>query len=137
MKNKHFVLIVDDDADDREIIRDAFMNFSKDQYEYIFLENGDRLIEYLDNCNAENGLPSLILLDLNMPGKDGREALKEIKSTEKFHQVPTVIFTTSSSERDRQISYGLGANCFVTKPDTFNKLVELTSSMAKLWLPEY
>lgn len=134
MKNKHQVLIVDDDADDREIIRDAFMN-ADGQYEYVFIENGDKLIEYLYNC-ADDEFPALILLDLNMPGKDGREALREIKGNQMYRPIPIVIFTTSSSERDRQISYGLGANCFVTKPDTFNKLVELTSSMARLWLPE-
>src|SRR5215211_5423919 len=134
MKNKHQVLIVDDDADDREIIRDAFMN-NNGHYEYVFIENGDKLIEFLDSC-ADDEFPALILLDLNMPGKDGREALKEIKGNQLYLPIPIVIFTTSSSERDRQISYGLGANCFVTKPDTFNKLVELTSSMARLWLPE-
>ncbi|MEI6947024.1 response regulator [Paraflavisolibacter sp. H34] len=134
MKHKHNILIVDDDADDREIIRDAFLSNSNGQNEYIFIENGDKLIEYLDNCQ-EKEYPALILLDLNMPGKDGREALREIKSSEQFHHIPTVIFTTSSSDRDREMSYGLGANCFVTKPDTFNKLVDLTSSIAKLWLP--
>lgn len=134
MKKKHSILIVDDDADDREIIRDAFVS-NDGHNDYIFIENGDRLIDYLQECNEVN-LPSLILLDLNMPGKDGREALKEIKSSEQFHHIPTVVFTTSSSYRDRQTSYSLGANCFITKPDTFNKLVELMSSIGRLWLPE-
>jgi len=80
--------------------------------------------------------PALIMLDLNMPGKDGREALKEIKGSERFRHIPTVVFTTSSSQKDMQVSYDLGANCFITKPDTFNKLVEITNSIAQLWLPE-
>ncbi len=132
MSKINSVLIVDDDADDREIIRDAFQANYKDS-DYVFIENGEKLMEYLDNCGE---LPSLIMLDLNMPGKDGREALRDIKSHSDFRQIPIVVFTTSSSHKDRQTSYDLGANCFITKPDTFNKLVDLTQSIGKLWLFE-
>lgn len=132
MKQKHRILIVDDDADDREIIRDAFSN-TLDEQDYIFIENGDKLLDYLEK-NIENGIPSLIMLDLNMPGKDGRETLREIKSDKRFHHIPTIVFTTSSSMRDKQMVYDLGANCFITKPDTFNKLIEMTTSITKLWL---
>ena len=132
MNSSRQILIVDDDADDREIIKDAFLSTTED-HEYIFLENGEKLVEYLELNLAEN-LPSLILLDLNMPGKDGREILKEIKSDNRYNHIPVVVFTTSSSERDRLIAYNLGANCFITKPDTFNKLVDLTGSIARLWL---
>lgn len=132
MKVKHRVVIVDDDADDREIIKDAFMN-SADEHDYVFIENGDKLLEYLQQ-NVVHELPSLILLDLNMPGKDGRETLKEIKTDDRYQKIPTVVLTTSSSHRDKTIAYELGANCFVTKPDTFNKLVDLTGSIARLWL---
>src|SRR5215207_9994644 len=125
MKINHRIVIVDDDADDREIIKDAFGS-SADGSEFIFLENGDKLMEYLE-VNLVHHLPSLILLDLNMPGKDGRETLKDIKTDKRYHQIPTVVFTTSSSHRDRIMAYDLGANCFVTKPDTFNKLVDLAS----------
>ena len=122
---------MDDDADDREIIRDAFEN-TADHSDYVFIENGDRLIEFLESKDAE--LPSLIMLDLNMPGKDGRETLKEIKAHKRFQQIPTIVFTTSSSVRDREIVYSLGANCFITKPDTFQKLTEITTAIGKLWL---
>jgi CheY-like chemotaxis protein len=132
MNQKYSILIVDDDADDREILRDAFHAHSKEQ-DFVFIESGDALLQYLIENEAEP--PSLILLDLNMPGKDGREALKEIKSNRSFQHIPTVVFTTSSSQRDMHTSYSLGANCFVTKPDTFNKLVELTTSITRLWLP--
>lgn len=128
----HHILIVDDDLDDREIVRDAFVKTLADQ-QYVFLENGDRLLEYLET-NIVDSLPSLILLDLNMPGKDGRETLKEIKGNKRFQQIPTIVFTTSASQRDRTMAYDLGANCFITKPDTFNKLVDLTECIAKLWL---
>ena len=129
---KHLILIADDDADDRAIIRDAFANLKAD-YEYIFFENGDMLMAYLHNC-GESQFPSLIMLDLNMPGKDGRESLKEIKSSKRLHTIPVIVFTTSSSQRDKAMSYNLGANCFVTKPDTFNNLVDLAGCISKLWL---
>lgn len=132
MKQKHRILIVDDDADDREIIRDAFFS-TLDEQDYIFIENGDRLLEYLET-NLEEAIPSLIMLDLNMPGKDGREILREIKSDKRFHHIPIIVFTTSSSMHDKQMVYDLGANCFITKPDTFNKLIEMTASISKLWL---
>lgn len=132
MKLKHRILIVDDDADDREIIRDAFMS-SLEEQEYIFIENGDKLLEYLEQVTDGEG-PSLIMLDLNMPGKDGRETLKELKTDNRYHHIPTIVFTTSSSMRDKQMVYNLGANCFITKPDTFNKLIEMTTSISKLWL---
>ena len=125
-------MIVDDDADDREIIRDAFISTIEEQ-DYVFIENGDRLLEYLEQ-NADASVPSLIMLDLNMPGKDGRETLKEIKTNNKYQHIPTIVFTTSSSHRDKQTVYDMGANCFITKPDTFNKLIELTTCISKLWL---
>jgi CheY-like chemotaxis protein len=131
MKPKFTVLIVDDDADDREIVRDAFASLQSD-YEYVFLENGDKLLEYLNTVDGH--LSTLILLDLNMPGKDGRESLKEIKTDKRFCHIPTIVFTTSSSSRDKQMAYELGANCFLTKPDTFNKLSEMASYISKLWL---
>jgi len=132
MKRKHIILVVDDDADDREIIKDAFMAALED-LEFIFLENGDKLLDHLDR-NIEKDEPSLVLLDLNMPGKDGRESLKEMKCNKRFHHLPVVVFTTSSSQRDRLMAYDLGANCFITKPDTFNKLVEMAGCIGKLWL---
>ena len=135
MSKKHVILIVDDDLDDREIIRDAFMSNDKDHHEYVFIENGDLLLQYLEDGDDSES-PALIMLDLNMPGKDGREALKDIKGSERFRHIPMVVFTTSSSQKDMQVSYNLGANCFITKPDTFNKLVEITNSIAQLWLPD-
>lgn len=134
MINKISIAIVDDDADDREIIKDAFAASGKSA-ECILLENGDALIDFLTSSPA-SGLPSLIMLDLNMPGKDGREALKDIKSNNLLQTIPIIVFTTSSSSKDEQVVYELGANCFITKPDTFNKLVDLTQSIIKLWLPE-
>lgn len=135
MSKKQIILIVDDDSDDREILRDAFMAKHKEHREYVFIETGDHLLEYLANGEKEE-LPSLIMLDLNMPGKDGREALKEIKGSERFRSIPTIIFTTSGSQKDRDVSYNLGANCFITKPDTFNKLVDMVNCINQIWLQD-
>jgi CheY-like chemotaxis protein len=131
MSLKYSIYIVDDDADDRDSIRDAFLH-NNHQPEFVFLKNGDELINQLSKPDAF--LPSLILLDLNMPGKDGRTALKEIKSNPTMHHIPVIILTTSSLHKDKQTAYNLGANCFVTKPDTFNRFIALTDSIAKLWL---
>jgi CheY-like chemotaxis protein len=135
MSKNNTILIVDDDTDDREIIRDAFKSNTNDHCEYIFIETGDGLMKYLADA-ADVDLPSLILLDLNMPGKDGREALKDIKESDRYRSIPTIIFTTSGSQKDKEMSYTLGANCFITKPDTFNKLAELTNSISLIWLQE-
>lgn len=128
----HSVLIVDDDADDRESVRDAFLE-NKHHQNYIFIEDGSQLLDFL-NKNEKGMRPSLIMLDLNMPGKDGRDTLKEIKSNKNFHHIPVVVFTTSASMTDMEISYSLGANCFITKPNTYSKLIDITNSIAKLWL---
>lgn len=128
---KASILIVDDDPDDRESIRDAFLENEYD-HDYVFLKDADELMGYLQE-NA-NSVPSVILLDLNMPGMDGRQALKLIKNNQNLRHIPIVVLTTSSANVDRQTSYALGANCFITKPDNFNKLVDITASIAKLWV---
>jgi CheY-like chemotaxis protein len=73
------------------------------------------------------------MIDLNMPGMYCRDVLKELKSNESLSPIPIVVLTTSSSTTDRETSYRLGANCFLTKPDSYQKLLELTDSIAKLW----
>lgn len=132
MNKKQIILIVDDDLDDREIIRDAFLKTHKEPQEYVLIETGDRLMEYLEVAGQE--LPAIIMLDLNMPGKDGREALKDIKSNDRFCHIPIIVFTTSGSNKDREASYKLGANCFISKPDTFHKMVEVTNSISLILL---
>ncbi|RYZ56140.1 MAG: response regulator [Sphingobacteriales bacterium] len=131
---KHSVFIVDDDADDRESIRDAFLENNHDQ-DFIFMRTGDQLIDHLQTAPRKPN-PVVILLDLNMPGKDGKEVLKEIKASEALKPIPVIIMTTSSSDRDRLLSYELGANCFVTKPDSYKELMLVTDSIARLWFSE-
>lgn len=131
MTSKNPIVIVDDDSDDRGLIRDAFFENSPDR-KFVLLESGDSLLEFLQSL-ADSELPALILLDLNMPGKDGREALKELKKDSKMHHIPVVVFSTSSLDKDRIISYELGANCFITKPSSYKEMVYLTDAIIKLW----
>jgi CheY-like chemotaxis protein len=96
------------------------------------MKNGDQLIDYLHETPSKAN-PVVILLDLNMPGKDGKDVLREIKENEALRTIPVIVMTTSSSERDRQLSYQFGANCFVTKPDSYKEMMEVTDSIARLW----
>src|SRR5947208_1494464 len=108
---KNIIYIVDDDPDDRQLILDAFLENDAD-IDYIFIENGMQLIQTLRATAAED-LPSLILLDLNMPGMLGLHALKEIRADKHFAHIPTIILTTSSFLQDETSSYKLGASCFL------------------------
>ena len=126
------VFIVDDDEDDRVTMRDAFIE-NQHKHNYVFMQSGDQLIGHFADDNFKKH-PSLILLDLNMPGRDGRDVLKEIKKNDDLRPIPVIVVTTSSSAKDREMSYKLGANCFVTKPDSYQALVALTDAIAKLWL---
>ncbi len=132
--NSHLIFIVDDDPDDRQIILDAFLERSP-QIDYVFIENAETLLETLYSEDSE--YPALILLDLNMPGMLGMQALKEIRGNKQFSQIPVIVLTTSTLNQDRRTSYELGASCFLRKPDSFGELVELTDSIVKLWLHEY
>lgn len=132
MSSKHPIVIVDDDADDRGLIKDAFRENNADR-EFALLESADMLLDFLKGA-ADTELPSLVLLDLNMPGKDGREALRDIKKDPKFKHIPVIVFSTSSLDKDRIISYELGANCFLTKPSSYQEMVYLTDAIVKLWV---
>ena len=129
----NLIFIVDDDPDDRQIILDAFLE-NKAQIDYVFIENAETLLENLYSDDSD--YPGLILLDLNMPGMLGLQALKEIRGNKKFSQIPIIVLTTSTLEQDRRISYELGASCFLKKPDSFNELIDITNSIIKLWLRE-
>ncbi|RFM35763.1 response regulator [Chitinophaga silvisoli] len=131
------ILIADDDADDRELIKAAFDENSTQQ-EIHFVENGEELLLYLKRSGQYadetlHPLPHIILLDLNMPKKDGREALKEIKADTLFKSIPVIILTTSMEEKDITTSYELGVNSYIIKPVTYSGLVEFTSVLSKYW----
>lgn len=131
------ILLADDDADDRLLAEDALKE-SRLLNPFMTVEDGEELLEYLRAQGkyahlADQPLPGLILLDLNMPRKDGREALKEIKSDEKLRHIPIVVLTTSKAEEDIFRSYNLGVNSFITKPVTFESLVDLMTGLRKYW----
>ena len=132
------IVIADDDADDRMLIADA-LEEARLNNPIEFVEDGVELMDYLkhtgkyENLEDEN-LPGLILLDLNMPRKDGRTALKEIREDPKLRRIPIVVLTTSKSEEDILRTYDLGVNSFITKPVTFEKLVELAQLIGKYWI---
>lgn len=130
------IIMADDDEDDLMLTRDAFLE-NRLGNELKFVRNGEELMDYLyhrGEFTAENApLPDLILLDLNMPKKDGREALREIKSDAKLKQIPVVILTTSKAEEDIVRSYELGVNSFITKPVTFNDMIRITKALGDYW----
>ena len=104
-----------------------------------FVEDGEELMDYLLHRKryaeaADKPLPGLILLDLNMPRKDGREALQEIKADPDLRRIPIVVLTTSRAEEDIFRSYETGVNSYITKPVTFEGLIEVTKTLGKYWL---
>ena len=131
------ILMADDDADDRMLTRDALAE-SRVLNELRFVEDGEELMDYLKRrgkfADADVPRPGLILLDLNMPKKDGREALKEIKSDPDLRRIPIVVMTTSKAEEDIFRSYDFGASSFITKPVTFDRLVELMKALGDYWV---
>ena len=136
--NPIVILMADDDADDRMLARDA-LEESRVLNDLRFVEDGEELMEYLTRKGKyadieDSPRPGLILLDLNMPKKDGREALKEIKSDPNLRRIPVVIMTTSKAEEDVFRSYDFGASSFITKPVTFDRLVELMRTLGEYWV---
>ncbi len=132
------ILMADDDPDDRLMTRDAFQECRLGN-PLRFAEDGEELMDYLHRRGryadpSQSPMPGLILLDLNMPRKDGREALREIKADPALRQIPVVVLTTSSAEEDVARSYADGANSFITKPVTFDALLDVVQSLGKYWL---
>jgi CheY-like chemotaxis protein len=133
------ILIADDDEDDRVLTRQALED-AHIANELRFVEDGEMLLDYLYQRGAyagEMGLaprPGLILLDLNMPKMDGREALQVIKGDPTLHDIPVVVLSTSSLSEDVARSYQLGVNSFITKPVTFTGLVEAMNVLGRYWL---
>ncbi len=138
LKPKIFtVLMANDAAEECFLVQEASREVSK-AIQLIFVKDGEELLDYLycrdryaDPSSAPR--PHLILLDLNMPRKDGREALVEIKSDPNLRPIPIVVFTTSKQQRDILYCYGAGANSFVPRPATFEGLVELMKTLYHYW----
>lgn len=136
MKKLPIILMADDDPDDRMLAKEALAE-NKLANDLYFVEDGEELLDYLNQKGKYNSgnapRPGLILLDLNMPKMDGREALKELKSHDSLRKIPVIVLTTSKAEEDIIRSYELGVNSFITKPVTFDELVEVTRQIGKYW----
>lgn len=131
------ILIADDDPDDRLLTQEAFAE-SRLTNSIHFVENGEELMNYLQRQGKYQDAaiaprPGIILLDLNMPRKDGREAIRDIKADPTLRHIPIVVLTTSNTEQDIRHSYDLGVSSFIIKPVTFAGLVKLIQALAHYW----
>ena len=134
---KKVILLAEDDEDDYMLMRDALEGAHLTN-ELHRVEDGEALMDYLHRRNTfrdekTSPVPGLILLDLNMPRKDGRECLREIKADPRLRAIPIVVFTTSKAEEEVLSSYQLGANSFIQKPVSFEDLVEVMRVLGRFW----
>jgi two-component system response regulator len=132
------ILMADDDPDDRQLTLEAFEE-AKLANDLRFVEDGVELLDYMNRRGkyadpASSPRPGIILLDLNMPRKDGREALQELKSDPRFRTIRVIILTTSKAEEDILRTYNLSAASYITKPVTFESLVDVVRTLGKYWL---
>jgi CheY-like chemotaxis protein len=131
------ILMADDDPEDRMLTQDALDEARLDN-ELHFAYDGEDMLNYLHRRGRHENLkgtplPGLILLDLNMPRKDGREALAEVKADPSLRHIPVVVLTTSNAETDVVRTYDLGVNSYITKPVTFDGLVNVMRTLANYW----
>lgn len=137
-RNDGIVILMADDDDDDYVLTQKALRKSKLLNKLCRVKDGEELLDYLHHRGAfetdnECSRPGVILLDLNMPRKDGREALREIKSDPELRDIPVVVFTTSKAEEDIFRSYQLGVNSFITKPVTFENLIQVMQALGKYW----
>lgn len=132
--DNHCILIADDDVDDQYMINQAFITLNFD-VEIKTTNDGVELLDYLHKRDkyTDAALPRVILLDLNMPRKDGRECLKEIKSDPKLSKIPIVVYSTSNSPDDIEYCYAEGASSYIVKPYSFKELLEVMEVFKNYW----
>jgi two-component system response regulator len=129
------ILLVEDSPSDTELTVEALKG-AKVRNHLSIVEDGVQAMEFLRRLGsyAQAPRPDLIMLDLNLPRKDGREVLAELKADEKLKTIPVVVLTTSSAEQDVLRAYNLHANCYITKPVDFNQFLEVVQSIESFWL---
>ncbi|MDX2135831.1 MAG: response regulator [Saprospiraceae bacterium] len=135
-KDNPILLVADDDADDRFLLRSAFEE-SGIKGRILFVEDGLDLLDFLAKTGRHSGqhqLPGVILLDLNMPKKDGKAVLAEMKANPAFQPIPVVVFSTSKSPDEIRELYRLGANSFIVKPSSFEQLLEVMRRIGMYWM---
>jgi CheY-like chemotaxis protein len=131
------IIMAEDDADDRLLVKDAIEECQWNA-DLRFVENGEELLDYLLRHGKykraeESPRPGLILLDLNMPRKDGREVLRDIRAHAELRRIPVVVLTTSKADMDIERVYELGANSFISKPVQFDGLVNVMRMLSQYW----
>jgi CheY-like chemotaxis protein len=131
------ILLADDDADDREMTRRALEKNGLAS-QFFTVGDGEDLLDFLNHRGkfsppVPSPTPDLILLDLNMPRKDGREALADIKADPALRRIPIVVLTTSTAEQDIATSYDLGSNSFISKPVSLSKLAAVMRVLGQYW----
>ncbi len=136
-RNCFTILMADDDPDDCMCMGDAFNQVGVSN-RFVSLQDGKHLMDYLKRRGRygdrlSSPRPDLILLDLNMPRKNGREALKEIKGHPGLRTIPIVVLTTSKDESDIALCYDLGASSFITKPASFSELIDVVKAISRYW----
>lgn len=138
-KKDGIIILMADDDDDDYLLTEKALKKSKLLNKLCRVKDGEELLDYLKlrgdfaDADPECSRPGVILLDLNMPRMDGREALREIKSDPDLKDIPVVVFTTSKAEEDIYKSYQLGVNSFITKPVTFDNLIQVMQALGKYW----
>jgi two-component system response regulator len=135
MNKKDFVLMADDDMDDKNMLQVLFEE-RKYETDIEFVNNGLELICYLNEIknNRTRRYPNYILLDLNMPKMDGRQALVEIKNNPLYKKIPIIVFSTTNNQVEIKRCYELGANTYVVKPPSYNELLQTIDVINKYWL---
>lgn len=133
------ILVADDDEEDRMLFQEAFEESDLAKHDLRFVEDGEELMDYLTRKGRysdpeSSPRPAIVLLDLNMPRKDGREALYELKSHPKLRSIPVVVMTTSGADEDILGSYDLGVNSFARKPVSMAHLKEFIEIFGAYWL---
>lgn len=128
------ILLIEDDPGDVELTREG-LKTSKVLIDFQVVDDGVKALQYLRNqgAYADANRPDIILLDLNLPKKDGREVLKEIKSDVGLKSIPVVVLTTSDADQDIARCYLSGANCYITKPVGFDGFMKMVSSLDEFW----
>jgi CheY-like chemotaxis protein len=134
---KPVILVAEDDMDDRFLLQTAFRE-TGDAELLKFVDNGIEVISYLDAAEKNNGeknnFPEIIILDLNMPKKDGKEVLSELKQHPLFKKIPVIVYTTTKNELEVRKCYELGANTYIVKPISFDSLCRVVKSIRTYWL---
>ena len=131
------ILMADDDVEDCLLVRDAMQETGR-PCDIHFVRDGEELFDYLRHegeyvDGRDSPWPDLILIDLKMPRKDGRETIRDLKSDPRYLQIPVIALTTSSASDDVAYSYSIGVNCYITKPTTYRDLVGLLDALGKFW----